>query len=74
MKWQPTPVFLSGESHGQRSLAGNILDEGMTEKVAMNFIHWMVGSERVILARPKNKEHYSLQERAEFFLSTTRRY
>ena len=21
-KWQPTPVFLSGESHGQRSLAG----------------------------------------------------
>ena len=20
-KWQPTPVFLSGESHGQRSLA-----------------------------------------------------
>ena len=22
--WQPTPVFLSGESHGQRSLAGYI--------------------------------------------------
>ena len=22
-KWQPTPVFLSGESHGQRSLVGN---------------------------------------------------
>ena len=22
MKWQPTPVFLPGESHGQRSLAG----------------------------------------------------
>ena len=21
-KWQPPPVFLSGESHGQRSLAG----------------------------------------------------
>ena len=21
-KWQPTPVILSGESHGQRSLAG----------------------------------------------------
>ena len=21
--WQPTPVFLTGESHGQRSLAGN---------------------------------------------------
>ena len=21
-KWQPTPVFLTGESHGQRSLVG----------------------------------------------------
>ena len=21
-KWQPTPVFLTGKSHGQRSLAG----------------------------------------------------
>ena len=24
-KWQPTPVFLPGESHGQRSLAGCIV-------------------------------------------------
>ena len=23
MKWQPTPVFLPGESHGQRSLVGD---------------------------------------------------
>ena len=23
-KWQPTPVFVPGESHGQRSLAGYI--------------------------------------------------
>ena len=22
-KWQPTPVFLPGESHGQRSLVGS---------------------------------------------------
>ena len=22
IKWQPTPAFLAGESHGQRSLAG----------------------------------------------------
>ena len=22
-KWQPTPVFLPGKSHGQRSLVGN---------------------------------------------------
>ena len=24
-KWQPTPVFLPGESHGQRSLEGTVL-------------------------------------------------
>jgi len=24
-EWQPTPVFLPGESHGQRSLAGYCL-------------------------------------------------
>ena len=29
-KWQPTPVFLPGESHGQRSLAGYSLG-GRTE-------------------------------------------
>ena len=23
-KWQPTPVFLPGESHGQMSLAGTV--------------------------------------------------
>ena len=23
-KWQPTPVFLRGESHGQRSLVGTV--------------------------------------------------
>ena len=22
MKWQPTPIFLDGKSHGQRSLVG----------------------------------------------------
>ena len=34
-KWQPTPVLLPGESHGQRSLAGYIpcgfIESGMTE-------------------------------------------
>ena len=29
-KWQPTPVFLPGESHGQRSLVGYSL-WGLTE-------------------------------------------
>ena len=30
-KWQPTPVFLPGESHGQRSLAGCIQSMGSQE-------------------------------------------
>ena len=34
-EWQPTPVFLPGESHGQRSLAGcslqGCIESGMTE-------------------------------------------
>ena len=29
-KWQPTPVFLPGEFHGQRSLAGYIV-HGVTK-------------------------------------------
>ena len=31
-KWQPTPVFLAGESHGQRSLAATI--HGVTKSQA----------------------------------------
>ena len=30
-KWQPTPVFLSGEFHGQRSLAGYTIVHGVTK-------------------------------------------
>ena len=41
--WQSTPVFLSGESDGQRSLAGYIVhvvarESGMT--VYMSWLHW----------------------------------
>ena len=32
--WQPTPVFLPGESHGQRSLAG-YGPEGCKESIGM---------------------------------------
>ena len=35
-KWQPTPVFLSGESHGQKSLVGL---HGIT-KSRTRFIDW----------------------------------
>ena len=30
-KWQPTPVFLPGESHGQRSLAGYVIVHWFTK-------------------------------------------
>ena len=40
-KWQPTPVFLSGESHGQRSLVGYSLwghkESDRTECLALLF-------------------------------------
>ena len=38
--WQPTPVFLRGESHGQRSLAGyspwKHKESDMTEKLTLS--------------------------------------
>ena len=33
-KWQPTPVFLPGESHGQRSLEGCSAESGTELDVA----------------------------------------
>ena len=37
--WQPTPVFLPGEFHGQRSLAGyspwSLKESHMTEQLSM---------------------------------------
>ena len=41
-KWQPTPVFLPGESHGQRSLAGcsprGHKESDTTEQLSSHFI------------------------------------
>ena len=42
-KWQPTPVFLPGESHGQRSLAGHgpwdLRESDMTEVTKHAHMH-----------------------------------
>ena len=42
-KWQPTPVFLPGEFHGQRSLAGyrpwGCKESGMTEHLSLTHSH-----------------------------------
>ena len=43
-KWQPTPVFLPGESHGRRSLVGysprGCKESGMTEQLHFHFTLW----------------------------------
>ena len=54
--WQPTPVFLSGESHGQRSLVHGVAELDMTEQLTLSrftfcfmsprgicirFVHWV---------------------------------
>ena len=31
--WQPTPVFLPGESHGQRSLVGSVHEQAAVHGV-----------------------------------------
>ena len=45
-KWQPTPVFLAGESHGQRSLVGYSLrghkESDMAERLHFHF-QWLKG-------------------------------
>ena len=42
-KWQPTPVFLPGESHGQRSLVGyspwSHTESDMTERLSTQHTH-----------------------------------
>ena len=32
-KWQPTPVFLPGKSHGQRSLVGYTIVHGVMKEL-----------------------------------------
>ena len=45
-KWQPTPVFLPGESHGQRSLVGcnpwGHKESDTTEQMAFHWINWIL--------------------------------
>ena len=40
-EWQLTPIFLPGESHGQRSLAGyrpwDLKESDMTERLTLSF-------------------------------------
>ena len=46
-QWQPTPVFLSGESHGQRSLVGyspwSHKKMDTTERLSMHMHTYLAG-------------------------------
>ena len=43
--WQPTPVFLPGEAHGQRSLAGcspwGRKESDTTERLSTPWLEWL---------------------------------
>ena len=47
-KWQPTPVFLPGESHGQRSLAG-YSPRGHKESDVTERLHTLILSKTVTI-------------------------
>ena len=46
-KWQTTPVFLSGKSHGQRSLVG-YSPWGCKESQLSNWAHWFISCNKCI--------------------------
>ena len=64
--WQPTPVFLPGESHGQRSLVG-YSPWGHKES---NMTEWLSTHTQPItnIFWQKKKKKYYFQKRAEIFL------
>ena len=68
--WQPTPVFLPGESHRQRDLAGyspwGHKESDRTSQLSTNSHIWLVASvlgtaglEHFITAVPLNSKHCS---------------
>ena len=52
-KWEPTPVFLPGESHGQRSLVGysprGHKESDTTEYACMHGLNTAPGSETIMM-------------------------
>ena len=61
-KWQPTPVFLPGASHGQRSLEGcspwGPKGSDTTEAISMNTC---TASEKQTSAKPEQKSRPTIQ-------------
>ena len=48
-KWQPTPVFLPGKSHGQRGLVGyspwGHRESDMTEELSTSHSNWCISKQ-----------------------------
>ena len=48
-KWQPTPVFLPGKSHGQRGLVGyspwGCKESDMTEELSTSQSNWCISKQ-----------------------------
>ena len=51
-EWQCTPVFLPGESHGQRGLAGysplSHKESDVTKRLTLSFTFWELGSRGLV--------------------------
>ena len=56
-EWPPTPVFLPGEVHGQRSLAGyspwGLKELDMTERLSLRNHHWILSMCKVCAKFPR---------------------
>ena len=60
-KWQPTPVFLPGESHGQRSLAGTV--HGVAK--SLTWLKWLSMHTHI---HPGNHNHNLCHKHMHHFL------
>ena len=57
-KWQPTPVFLPGKSHGQRSLVG-YTPQGSKESDTTEWLHFLSHSQNRLTGGASGKESAS---------------
>ena len=62
-KWQPTPVFLPGESQGRGSLVGCHLWGRTESDTVADFIFWAPKALQMVITAMKLKDAYSLEEK-----------